>query len=219
VRGQDPEQARRRRRTQTHKKASLPEDAERWDARYREGNTPWDLGRPPPALLGLLEELVEETLSVLVPGAGHGRDAIAWAAAGHEVTALDHAPTALESCRRQSREAGVHLRVVLADVRHLPHDLDGQFDAVWEQTCFCALQPTDRQAYAAMVSRALRPGGVFYGLFWKHGGSGGPPFDVTEACVRATFDRCFQLLALRPVTSLPHRGCEFLAIMRRRGRR
>jgi SAM-dependent methyltransferase len=191
--------------------------AERWDARYRTGDTPWDLGRPPPALLDLLDRLVEEGLRVLVPGAGHGRDAVAWAAAGHEVTALDHAPGALEACHRYGRETGVRLRVLLADVLHLPRDLEGAFDAVWEQTCFCALPPEERRAYAREMARALRPGGRFFGLFWRHGRRGGPPYDVTEACVRAHFEAFFEIVEIQPVLSLPHRQREFLAVMRRRG--
>lgn len=191
--------------------------SERWDARYREADTPWDLGRPPPALLDLLERLTGHALRVLVPGAGHGRDAVAWAAAGHEVTALDHAPTALEQCHRHCRETGVRLDMVLADVLHLPREMEGQFDCVWEQTCFCALCPTERRAYVAQMARALRPGGTFYGLFWKHGAQGGPPYDVTEACVRAVFDGRFRIVRIDPVLSLPHRRREFLAVMRRRG--
>jgi SAM-dependent methyltransferase len=191
--------------------------AARWEERYRTGNTPWDRGRPAAALLDLLERLTGRSLAILVPGAGHGRDAVAWAAAGHEVTALDHAPTALELCHQHAREANVRLRVVLADVLHLPRDLVGAFDAIWEQTCFCALPPAERRAYASAMARALRPGGHLYGLFWRHGRRGGPPYDVTEACVRAIFEDCFEVVSLRSVPRGLHRRCEFVAVLRRKG--
>jgi SAM-dependent methyltransferase len=193
------------------------DDARAWEERYVRGHTPWDLGGPPPALLQLLEMLIDESLDVLVPGAGGGRDAVAWAAAGHAVTALDHAPSALRICSQRSRDAGVHVRVVMADVLHLPPDLENGFDAVWEQTCFCALHPESRRDYVSAMSRALRPGGVFYGLFWQHGTGGGPPYDVSEACVRAVFESAFEILSVERVSSTRQRGDEFLARMRRKG--
>ena len=193
------------------------DDARAWEERYVRGHTPWDLRRPPPALLELLEKLIEESLEVLIPGAGAGSDAVAWAAAGHEVTALDHAPSALRICTARSREAGVRVRVVMADVLHLPPELENGFDAVWEQTCFCALDPARRHDYVCAMSRALRPGGTFYGLFWQHGAGGGPPYDMTEACVRAVFEPMFEILSFEPAVSLPERGNEFLARMRRKG--
>jgi SAM-dependent methyltransferase len=190
-----------------------------WEGRYRSGDVPWDLGAPPPALLRLLEELAErrERLRVLVPGAGTGHDAMAWAAAGHEVTALDVAPTAVERARARARELRVLVDVVLGDLFELPASLLEAFDAVWEQTCFCAVPLDRRAAYVQAMGSALRRGGVLYGLFWHHGRPGGPPFDVTTEQVRALFASRFVEVACEPVAlSAPTRSDEFLATLRRR---
>lgn len=190
--------------------------AEHWNARYRDGNTPWERRRPPPDLLELIERLGSTKLCVLVPGAGHGTDAIAWAAAGHDVTAVDHAPDAVRLSRERSRAAGHRLRILLADILDLPTHLCGTFDAVWEQTCFCALAPDQRRGYVGAMARALRPGGLLYGLFWEHGRSGGPPYNVSEACVRSAFDDLFEIISVVAATPLPDREREFVVVLRRR---
>jgi SAM-dependent methyltransferase len=190
-----------------------------WEGRYRRADTPWDLGAPPPALLALLEELAAhgERLRVLVPGAGSGHDAIAWAAAGHEVTALDVAPTAVELARGRAHGLRVLMDVVLADLFDLPRSFRDAFDVVWEQTCFCAVPLERRPAYVEAMCSALRRGGIFYGLFWHHGRPGGPPFDVTTAQVRELFVARFREMACEPVVvSAPSRADEFLATLRRR---
>lgn len=163
--------------------------------------------RPDPALLELLERLAEESLEVLVPGPGAAHDAVVWAAAGHAVTTLDHTPTALRTCTERSRDAGVRVRIVMADVLHLPPALEDQFDAVWEQTCFVELEPGSRQEYACAMARALRPGGVLYGLFRSC---------ITEACVRATFEQAFEILSIDRVETGAAGEPTILAQMRRR---
>lgn len=186
--------------------------AERWEQRYVEGSTGWDLGGPPPALVELLARLEADRLRVLVPGCGNGHDAIAWAAAGHDVVALDFAPSAVQGTRRNAASAGVRLDVRQADLFALPTEMDGAFDAVWEQTCYCAIHPSQRDAYVAVCARVLRPGGRYHGLLWNHGKPDGPPFDVTPDDVRARFAAAFAIEALTPVgRSAPGRSNEFLA--------
>jgi SAM-dependent methyltransferase len=196
---------------------ACPHGREGWEQRYREGRAAWDLGAAPPCLGRLLAGLPARRLRVLVPGAGFGHDAVAWARAGHQVTAVDFAPSAVAGARARARETGVAMAVLEEDLFALPATLEGAFDAVWEQTCYCAVAPKRRDEYAAAMARALVPGGTLYGLFWNHGREGGPPYDVTPAQVRDVFASRFHLLSLEPVPdSVPARGNEFLAVFRRR---
>ena len=57
--------------------------------------------------------------------------------------------------------------------------LDGEFDIVWEYTCFCAIDPSRRAEYVDVLSRILRKGAELIALFYplKDAG-GGPPFPV-----------------------------------------
>ena len=187
-----------------------------WEQRYRDGNTPWDLDAAPPVLEDLVASLGPTPLRVLVPGVGSGHDAIAWARAGHQVTAFDVAPLAVTRARQRVADRGLAVEVLEADLFALPVNWDATFDIVWEQTCFCAIEPVQRGSYVAAMARVLHPDGTYYGLFWNHGMPGGPPWDVTEDEVRAVFPPRFVIASLEPVTnSVPGRHPEFLTRMQR----
>jgi SAM-dependent methyltransferase len=183
-----------------------------WEQRYVQGNTRWDLGGAPPVLVRVIAATPPSPpLRVLVPGAGFGHDALAWAGAGHAVTAVDVAPSACRALETRARRTGLPVRVLEADVFALPPETRGAFDLVWEQTCLCALPPERRADYVRAIADALRPGGRYLGLFWNHGQPGGPPFDLEPAAVRALFGQAFEELSLEPVPdSPPGRAPEFL---------
>lgn len=160
----------------------MADDSASWNARYAEGSDRWTLSGPPPVLEQLIATY-REAHRVLVPGAGRGHDAFAWARAGHRVVALDFAPLAVAAMREQSREHGVFVDVREADVLAPPVDLRGDVDLVWEQTCLCALQPEQRRTYLAAMATILRPGGSMVALLWNHGEQGGPPYDMSPVLV------------------------------------
>jgi methyl halide transferase len=160
----------------------MTDDSNSWNARYADGSDRWTLSGPPPVLEQLIATY-RESHRVLVPGAGRGHDAFAWARAGHRVVALDFAPLAVAAMREQSREQGVFVDVREADVLTPPVDLRGDVDLVWEQTCLCALQPEQRRGYLSAMATILRPGGSMVALLWNHGEQGGPPYDMPPVAV------------------------------------
>ena len=52
----------------------------------------------------------------------------------------------------------------------------GSLQGVLEHTCFCAIDPAQREAYLDTVARLLAPGGWLLGLFWCHRRLDGPPW-------------------------------------------
>jgi SAM-dependent methyltransferase len=170
-----------------------------WDGRYQAGDTPWNLGKAPPHLEALVASLAEPALRVFVPGAGHGHDAVAWARAGHAVTALDIAPGAIAAAREVMAAEGVTFDAVLGDLFALPEDFAGAFDIVWEQTCLCALPPERRGDYARAVASVLRPGGRFHAVLWEHGKEGGPPWSLTEDVAREVLEPGFEIDAIERI--------------------
>jgi methyl halide transferase len=166
----------------------MADDSATWNSRYAEGSDRWTLSSAPPVLEQLIAS-IRDPHRVLVPGAGRGHDAFAWARAGHRVVALDFAPLAVTAVRERSREQGVFVDIREADVITPPIDLRGEIDLVWEQTCLCALQPEQRRTYLAAMATILRPGGSMVALLWNHGGEaqgetqGGPPYDMPPVLV------------------------------------
>jgi SAM-dependent methyltransferase len=158
-----------------------------WDVRFREGFTPWDAGGVPAALR---EFLTREPAArrVLVPGCGSGYEVRAFAAAGHDVVAIDFSAAAIEAARRVLGELG-HL-VVQGDF--FTHPLDS-FDLVYERAFLCALPRPLWPRWAARVAEVLRPGGRLAGFFFWSEDERGPPFGLQggelEELLSPAFDR------------------------------
>jgi SAM-dependent methyltransferase len=190
-----------------------------WENRYQLKETPWDKGTAAPELAFVLSE---GALSgrVLVPGCGRGHDARAIAAGGKaEVVGLDLAPSAVTEARAPGAVAG--LRFELGNLFSLPQHWLGTFDWVWEHTCFCAIDPSQRQQYVESVHSALRPGGRLLATFFLNPsmdpGEQGPPFGVTEAELDAFFGPRFSLeKQWTPRAAFPGReGRELMRQLRR----
>ena len=181
-----------------------------WEAIYQADDAGWDIGKPAPPFLDLIPRL--QPGRMLVPGCGAGHDAKAFADAGFAVSALDFAPTAI----RRSREKG--LDVIEADF--LVAEFAEPFDYVLEHTCFCAISVANRADYVAAAKRALKPGGMLVGLFYRFDppDDNGPPFAISEGELRNYFEDDFEILELSvPQNSHGRRqGRERLVRMRRK---
>jgi SAM-dependent methyltransferase len=144
-----------------------------WEARYREGRTGWQRAEVSPALLEWLADGTLKPGRILVPGAGRSHEPLRLAQAGFHVTTLDIAPSAVAH-----QHAALAARGGAALEGDVLSFLPGEpFDAIYEQTCLCALPPAMLADYAAQLARWLRPGGVLAALFMQTGREGGPPFD------------------------------------------
>lgn len=163
-----------------------------WTERFRAGDTPWDRGAPNPQLASWLRTGLLKPCRILVPGCGAGHELAVLAAAGFEVTGLDYSPEAIGRARANLAAAGQSATLVEADV--LNWTPDRPFDAVYEQTCLCALYPDHWRAYADQLHRWIAPGGFLYALFVQlprpeaaEGKIVGPPYHCDINGMRALF--------------------------------
>ena len=153
--------------------------AEFWEACYETDNDGWDLGGPTPFFQRLASEIPKGKICVI--GCGRGYDAVTFAKAGFDVTAIDFAETAVLETRERGRKDNVSLKVLRENIFDLPEVLHGKFDYVMEYTCFCAISPERRFEYDRVVWQLLKPGGQLLGLFLpldKEVEEGGPPWGV-----------------------------------------
>jgi SAM-dependent methyltransferase len=183
---------------------------------------PFDLGGPSPPLLDWLDEARPAPGRAVVPGCGRGHDALELARRGWEATGVDFAPAAIADARAAAARAGLATaRFLEQDFFSLGPELDGAYDLLFEQTCYCAIDPRRRDDYARTAERLLRPGGaLLFVVFPVDGRAGGPPFNIGLAEVRERFAPAFEVLELaqprRP--SAPGRaGKELRALLRRGG--
>ena len=163
-----------------------------WEERFNAGNTPWDRGEANPQLVAWLAAGALKPCRILIPGCGSGYEAAVLAQAGFEVTALDYAPVAIERTRKLLQATGAKATLVEADA--LSWQPPRAFDAIYEQTCLCALYPDQWRGYADQLHRWLAPGGKLFALFVQFqrpgaaaGAIEGPPYHCDINAMRALF--------------------------------
>jgi len=168
-----------------------------WDARYREGNTPWDLGSHSALVQRLASARLKTSVDILVPGCGLAHDVEALATKGHRVMGLDIAPTAVTQASERLERLGLtNASVSLGDFLTPAPRYEGSFDALIEHTCYCALEPQQWGTYVQSAWRVLKPGGLLLGSFLAFDG-GGPPFGTSPEALRLQFERAFEILHLK----------------------
>lgn len=180
-----------------------------WDQRFQEGNTPWDRGAANPQLDAWLASGALKPCRILVPGCGAGYEVVALARAGFDVTALDYSPEAITLARENLYRAGLIAALVEADALDwLPAR---PFEAIYEQTCLCALYPDHWRAYGDQLHRWLKPGGKLYALFVQYlrpgsseGSISGPPYHCDINAMRALFPSSLWDWPKPPYVQVPH---------------
>lgn len=164
-----------------------------WQASYETGEMPWDEGAPHPALLDFISESGPFHGRILVPGCGLGHEVRALSTGANQVIGLDIAPGAVAKARafpKRGRE-----EYVTANLFNLGPEFRSSFDWVVEHTCFCAIDPVMRQAYAAAVAGALEPGSHLFAIFYLDPAvDRQPPYGVEIPELDELFSRFFVLV-------------------------
>jgi methyl halide transferase len=194
-----------------------------WDERYKLGDTPWDKGAAAPPLMELIERLGTGIFGggpVLVPGSGLGYDVRALAHAGLSAVGVDLSETAVQRARQFPTVGGEAYEV--GDFLNPGWLGDRKFSAIWEHTCFCAIDPEMRPDYAKAAATVLEEGGVFSGVFYLNPydpgeEAKGPPFGTTMDELDRRFSPWFEKVAgWVPERAFPGReGREWVGVFRK----
>jgi SAM-dependent methyltransferase len=199
-------------------------DIDFWQTRFETGTTPWDRGAASPQLQRWLAEgAIATTDRMLVPGCGSGWEVTALAGAGVAVTGIDYTTAAVARASERVTALGLAATIVQADV--LQWAPPQPVDAVYEQTCLCALHPDHWTAYAAQLHAWLRPGGRLFALFMQalkegaaEGFVTGPPYHCDIHALHALFPAALWEWPGPPYERMPHPngGFELALILTRR---
>ena len=164
------------------------EESKFWDDCYAEGRTGWDRGEVHPALLHWMEtKWLALPSSIIVPGCGRGYEVVELARQGGDVTGIEIATEPTEHLRRQLESYQQNARVIQKSIFDFQPPLP--VDAVYEQTCLCAIEPKRRADYERAVFQWLKPGGKLFALFAQksENPSHGPPYHCDLEDMKLTF--------------------------------
>ena len=193
-----------------------------WEEIYQHGRAGWDLGGPTPIFQRLIRSGEFKPGHLIVICAGRGHDPREFARNGFRVDAGEFAADAADAMRALN-DSQTPVLIYQTDMFQLPQDLNGQYDYVLEYTCMCAIDPNRRTAYADLVARLLKPGGIYIDLaFPLDHPEGGPPFAVEVDEILAMFTaRGFTLLRreIPPESVERRKGREELLIFQKELRR
>lgn len=180
----------------------LPDGARGWEqlwATTPAEHLPWHAATLEPPLAAALEAHRSPPRRLLDLGTGDGLVAIAAARLGHDVTAIDIAPSALGRARDRAEAAGVRSILFVLDDAAAPRlaDRGAVFDIAVDRGLLHCLPVERRAGYAAAVGALLRVGGGL--LIAAHdagGGAGTHP--VTAEALQALLPG-FELVRATPM--------------------
>jgi cyclopropane fatty-acyl-phospholipid synthase-like methyltransferase len=171
------------------------EELGRWDDAYQHNQTPWDIGRPQPAIARIADkgELVEP---ILDSGCGSGEHALLAASMGFQAKGVDVSQTAIERARAKARQRGLAAEFLVGDVLALEDvpRLEPPFQTVIDVGCFHTFANADRPIYADSLAAVTLPGAVLHLLcFSEHTPGTDGPRRVTQGEITATFSRDWEV--------------------------
>ena len=189
-------------------------DANFWDERYRQGLTGWDIGYPSTPLKEYIDQMSDQEITILIPGAGNAYEAEYFFKKNfRNTTVLDISGEAILSFKKRAPDFPEN-KIVHQNF----FDHEGQYDLILEQTFFCALDPALRKDYAKKVFSLLKPGGILAGvLFNIEFEKQGPPFGGTVEEYQNIFSPYFSIEIMEDCyNSIPPRsGSEAFIKLRR----
>jgi methyl halide transferase len=185
-----------------------------WQEKFETQQTGWDRGQASPQLLQWLTSGALNAVDaprIAIPGCGKGWEVVALSEMGFEVTGLDYTPAAVSETRHRLRSADLPGQVIQADVlSYLP---ECPFDAVYEQTCLCAISPDHWIRYSQQLAHWIRPGGHLYAMFMQASRPGreqglveGPPFHCDINAMHALFNSSQWHWPEGKLTQVPHKN-------------
>jgi 2-polyprenyl-3-methyl-5-hydroxy-6-metoxy-1,4-benzoquinol methylase len=90
-----------------------------------------------------------------------GLDSMSWSRLGAKVTGVDFSEKAITVARDVATRTKLDARFICANIYDLPNQLDETFDIVFTSYGVIGWLP-DLDRWASIISRYLKPGGVFY---------------------------------------------------------
>lgn len=164
-----------------------------WDASYRDGPPPWDIGRPQPAIVRVASA-GRFAGAVLDAGCGTGENALHLASLGLPVLGVDVAETALAIAQEKAKAAarridarGIQVEFAAADALHLER-LGRRFQTVLDCGLFHTFNGDEQPDYVASLAHVTEHDGTLYVLCFSDQGPDTGPHPIRQEELREAFN-------------------------------
>lgn len=189
-----------------------------WTKRYQEECTGWDIGYPSTPLKEYIDQLEDNNISILIPGAGNAYEAeYLWKQGFRNVFVLDISEFPLKQFEKRNPDFPKEQLLLEDFFQHKT-----QYDLIFEQTFFCSFVPTDenRNRYAKHMASLLKPNAKLVGVWFDIPLTGDMvkrPFGgdkdlylnyLNPHLQTITFERCYNSIP-------PRRGSELFGIFKK----
>ena len=178
-----------------------------WDKIYRENplkSLPWELGRPRPILVELVEKKRIQKGKALDICCGAGTNTVYLAEKGFEVTGIDISSKAIEYAKRKAKQANVKIDFKVQNFLDLPFG-DEKFDFVFDMGCFHHVEIEDRPKFIKGVHRVLKNGGNYLLTCFSY--KNGPAWNhFTRKQIKDLFSSLFEIKEIRHTSSIEGDG-------------
>ncbi len=170
----------------------------KWNRRYHEADTPWNMGIPSRELTRVMNEGLIRGRSALELGCGTGTNAVFLAQQGWQVTAIDGAPLAIARARQLAEQHQVTVNWMEGDVCDLP-ELEMTFDFLFDRGCFHCVRLVNVSGYLETLRKCTHTGSQLLVLTGNSNETreGGPP-RLSESELRFDLEPLFAVTDLRP---------------------
>lgn len=167
---------------------------DQFEQAYQEGDPPWVIGRPQPALVEL-ERRGLISGRVLDPGCGEGEHTILLTELGYDVLGVDGSGTAVGRARRKAAARGAAARFEVADALDLGSG--PRFDTVVDSALLHVFGSEERRAYTRSLHAVCRPGALVHVLALSDAeDAGGPRLSAEQ--LRGSFGDGWVVESLEP---------------------
>lgn len=186
-----------------------------WNDRWTHSETGWDVGYATDPIVEFMSKYQNKNDKILIPGCGNAYEAdFLIKNKFKNIDLIDIAPKAVESLAIKFKGIDA-INIFCQDF--FQHE--DKYDLMIEQTFFCALPPSLREAYVAKSASILKDGGQIIGvLFDREFEKQGPPFGGSKEEYFNLFEKFFEIKTMdRCYNSIPPRsGSEvFIQLMKK----
>ena len=164
-----------------------------WEDAYKT-RPPWDIGRPQPSFVELVQAGELNKGRVLDVGCGTGENALYLADRGFSVVGVDLSSRAIDAAKTKGSERKLKVDFRLANALSLDFK-NAYFDNAIDSGLFHTFNDNDRVVFAREIARVLKIDGRYFMLCFsdKEPTNWGGPRRVTREEIEATFSPLFNI--------------------------